>query len=260
MARLTVPGRRCSKEAPERIDVASRVPKNKEECEHYARYVWGAAQVRGEVLDVACGTGYGSSLLARSARVSGVDRDEHAVDTARSRATGTFLVAEVPPIPFGDDAFDFVVSFETLEHIQDDVEFIREIKRVLRPGGTLLISTPNADISAPTGVPLNQWHIREYTMTSLTTLLGEGGLPVVDLYAQSFPPRVPRGHRITWRLHGLTWTQPVSVRRATRALFGDAEVHPRSHQQPAPGYWIARARKRRGAGADRLPAGRLANR
>ncbi|HEV3193363.1 MAG TPA: class I SAM-dependent methyltransferase, partial [Polyangiaceae bacterium] len=241
----------------ERVDVDSRVPKTKEECEHYARYVWASAQVHGEVLDVACGTGYGSRLLARCARVSGVDRNQDAVETARSRTAGRFLVADVPPIPFADDAFDFVVSFETIEHIPNDVEFIGEIRRVLRPGGTLLISTPNGDISAPGGVPLNRWHVREYTLTSLTTLLGEAGLQVCDLHAQSFPPRVSRGHRITWRLHGLTWTQPARVRQATRAVFGDAEVHPRTHHQPAPGYWIARARERKIAGGDGPSAGRL---
>jgi 2-polyprenyl-3-methyl-5-hydroxy-6-metoxy-1,4-benzoquinol methylase len=244
IARLTFRRNGRAKDAPERVDVASRVPKTKEECEHYARYVWAAAQVHGEVLDVACGTGYGSRLLARSARVSGVDRDREAVDKARSRIAGTFLVAEVPPIPFASEAFDFVVSFETIEHIPDDVAFIRELRRVLRPGGTLLISTPNGDISAPTGVPLNRWHVREYTLASLTTLLGEAGLQVCDVYAQSFPPRVSRGHRITWRLHGLTWTQPARLRLATRSLFGDAEVRPRTDHQAAPGYWVVRAKER----------------
>jgi protein-L-isoaspartate O-methyltransferase len=81
-------------DAPERIDVATRVPKTKEECEHFARYEWASAQVRGEVLDVASGTGYGAKLLVRHARVCGVDRDEEAVETARSRVAGTFVVVE----------------------------------------------------------------------------------------------------------------------------------------------------------------------
>src|SRR5437763_1750959 len=176
-------------DAPERIDVAARLPKTKEECEHLARYQWAAAQVQGEVLDVACGTGYGAKLLARNAHVSGVDRNKQAVDTARSRVSGTFLVAEVPPIPLPSDAFDFVISFETVEHIPDDVSFMLEIRRVLRPGGTLLISSPNMDISAPDGMPLNRWHVREYTLSSLTALLRRAGLEVGDIYVQSFPPK-----------------------------------------------------------------------
>jgi len=230
-------------DAPERLDIARRVPKTQLECEHYARYVWASARVRGDVLDVACGTGYGARMLVRHARVSGVDRDKKAIDRALSRVTGTFLVAEVPPIPFPDDSFDFVVSFETVEHILDDREFIREIRRVLRPGGTLLMSTPNKNISAPDGAPRNRWHIREYTLDSFTALLGGAGLEVCDVYAQGFPPKIKRGHRIAWRLHGLTWTQPAVVRAATRALFGDAEVRPRGEHQSDPGYWLVRAIK-----------------
>jgi SAM-dependent methyltransferase len=230
-------------DAPERIDVAARLPKTKEECEHLARYQWAAAQVQGEVLDVACGTGYGAKLLARNAHVSGVDRNKQAVDTARSRVSGTFLVAEVPPIPLPSDAFDFVISFETVEHIPDDVSFMLEIRRVLRPGGTLLISSPNMDISAPRGVPLNRWHVREYTLSSLTALLSEAGLDVCNIDAQSFPPKIGRGHRIAWRLNGLTWNQPSGVRAATRALLGDAAVRPLEGGQAPPGYWVVSAKK-----------------
>jgi len=226
---------------PERLDVPTRVPKTKEECEHYARYRWASQMVRGEALDIACGTGYGARLLARSARVTGVDRDEDAVDKARARVTGRFLGAAVPPIPFPDETFDFVVCFETVEHIADDLEFIREIRRVLRVGGELLISTPNKDISASSGVSLNEWHVREYTLPSLKELLRNAGLELGDVYAQSFPPKLKRAHRVMWRLHGLTWTQPAVVRSVTRSLFGDAEVRPFDSHRPAPGYWLVRA-------------------
>jgi SAM-dependent methyltransferase len=229
-------------DAPERIDVPDRLPRTKEECEHLARYEWAASQVHGEVLDVACGTGYGSRLLANSARVSGVDRDERSVQTARSRVSGVFLVAEIPPIPLPGEAFDFVTSFETVEHISDDLGFVREITRVLRPGGTLLISSPNMDISAPDGVPRNRWHVREHTLSSLTTLLEEAGLRVHQVYGQSFPPRITRGHRVAWRLHGLAWDRP-GLRAAARALLGDAQVRPQGDRRPPPGYWVLRARK-----------------
>jgi SAM-dependent methyltransferase len=227
--------------APERLDLAERRPRTKEECEHYARYAWAATLVRGEVLDVACGTGYGTRLLERRARVSGVDRDEEAIELARSRAAGSFVVAEIPPIPFADNAFDFVVCFETVEHIADDERFVREIRRVLRPGGQLLISTPNKDVSSPDGIPINPWHVREYTLASLTELLRTAGLELRDTYLQSFAPKIPRGHRIAWRLHGLMPARPGFVRSATRRLLGDAEVRRFSGRQPPPGFWIVNA-------------------
>jgi 2-polyprenyl-3-methyl-5-hydroxy-6-metoxy-1,4-benzoquinol methylase len=222
--------------------VAKRIPKTKEECEHYARYVWASSVVSGDALDVACGTGYGSRMLARRARISGVDRDEDAVSKARSRVPGTFLAAEVPPIPFPDNAFDFVVCFETVEHIRDDSAFIRDVTRLLRPSGRLLISTPNSAISAVDGVPINRWHVREYTLESLTSLLTEAGLEISNVYVQSFPPKITRGHRLAWRLHGLTWALPPHARAATRAWLGDSEVHPLAARSRAPGYWLASAR------------------
>jgi SAM-dependent methyltransferase len=228
---------------PERLDVATRIPRTKEQCEHYARYVWASRLVHGDTLDIACGTGYGARLLARHARVSGVDRDEEALETARARVAGHFTVAEAPPIPFPEASFDFVVCFETVEHVADDLEFIREIRRVLRPGGELLISTPNKDISAPGDVPLNEWHLREYTLVSLKTLLEAAGLEVVTDYGQSFSPKPRRGHTVMWRLNGLTWCLPSIVRSAMRALLGDAEVRAFDPRRPDPGYWLVRARR-----------------
>jgi SAM-dependent methyltransferase len=229
-------------DSPERLDVAKRIPRTKEECEHYARYVWASSLVHGDALDVACGTGYGSRILARRARVSGVDRDADAVSKARSRVAGAYLTAEVPPIPFREDAFDFVVCFETIEHIRDDRAFMREIGRVLRPTGTLLISTPNGAISAPGGVPLNRWHVREYSLDSLTALLNEAGLEVGRVYVQSFPPKIRRGHRLAWRIHGLTWALPARVRSSTSRWLGDSEVHPLTARERPPGYWLVSAR------------------
>jgi SAM-dependent methyltransferase len=246
-ARRVGPDRRTqTAEPPERVDVAGRIPKTKEECEHYARYKWASRLVRGTVLDIACGTGYGTRMLARSVRaVSGVDRDQRSIEQARSRVRASFAVAEVPPIPIRAYAFNYVVCFETIEHIDDDVEFVRELSRVLRPKGKLLLSTPNAELSEASDVPNNPWHVREYTWDSLSALLENAGLQIVSRYMQSFPPVLPRGHRLAWRVHGLTWLLPRGVRFATRALLGDADVRRFKPRSRAPAYWVVIAEKRR---------------
>lgn len=120
----------------ERVDVREDRPLDVNQFEHRSRYLWAAGLIPGgEVLDVACGTGHGSEVLARNASVTGIDRDPGAVQLARERCEGTFLQAAVPPLPLGDNCVDAVTCFETIEHIQDDAEFISELARVLRPGG-----------------------------------------------------------------------------------------------------------------------------
>ena len=79
-----------------------------------------------------------------------------------------FRQATVPPLPFANDSFDFVISFQVIEHIKRDLELVREVKRVLRPGGKFIVTTPNA----PMSLTRNPWHIREYTAAELRSLLG----------------------------------------------------------------------------------------
>src|SRR5262245_61134613 len=91
---------------PERIDVGV-TPRDHNEEEHRARYVWAADRVQGRVLDIACGTGHGSAVLSRCAEVVGMDKEPSAVAGAAARvASGRFEVASVPPIPAETGAFD----------------------------------------------------------------------------------------------------------------------------------------------------------
>lgn len=117
---------------------------------HLSRYRFAAGYVAGkEVVDIACGTGYGSRLLAESgpaARVTGIDICPEAIAYARSRhslANTDYLTGSVISIPLPDCSVDVVVSFETIEHVDEDVEAISEYARILRPGGWLICSTPN---------------------------------------------------------------------------------------------------------------------
>ena len=115
--------------------------------EHVHRYLCARAYCQGKaVLDVASGEGYGSALLAVTAeRVIGVDLAAEAVAHAQARYRRPnleFRQGSCIAIPLPDASFDVVVSFETIEHIDQHEAMLAEIKRVLKPDGLLIISSP----------------------------------------------------------------------------------------------------------------------
>ena len=145
--------------------------------EHAARYVYALRHVRNKtVLDIACGTGYGVGLLRSKAKfVTGVDIDPAAALEARSECgkNAAILLGNGLGLPFEGESFDVVTSFETLEHLHERGQFLRELHRVLRNGGTLVLSTPNANYTKPVnGKPENPFHIHEYTPGELRDELG----------------------------------------------------------------------------------------
>jgi SAM-dependent methyltransferase len=155
---------------PERFDPASG-ERGLIDCEHHARYWWAAQAVSGRtVLDAACGAGYGSAILAEAGatRVVGVDLDPAAIAGRDPEANVEYVVGDVRKLPLGDDAFDVVVCFETIEHIADGDAALREFRRVLRPDGVLLLSSPNRGVY-PAG---NEHHEHEYAADELSTAVG----------------------------------------------------------------------------------------
>jgi SAM-dependent methyltransferase len=158
-----------------------------DEYEHVERYRWALGRVSGRVLDIACGTGHGTGVLAAAgAAMTGADSDPGTIARARRRVPSARLtVVEAPPVPFDDGAFDHVVSFETLEHIDRDAEFLAELHRVLGPGGRLLLSTPNRAASSPnTARPDNPYHVREYLLDELLSLLETAGFEQPVIHCQ----------------------------------------------------------------------------
>ncbi|KMZ13932.1 Methyltransferase [Candidatus Burkholderia humilis] len=145
--------------------------------EHFHRYLFALPLCADkDVLDIASGEGYGTALLANAAKsVVGVDIDEQAVTAARQRYIGErlrFEVGSATHIPLADASVDVVTSFETLEHFVEHEAFVREVARVLCPGGLLVISTPNHPVYSPPGSVLNDYHVRELDRSEFADLLG----------------------------------------------------------------------------------------
>jgi hypothetical protein len=145
--------------------------------EHWHRYHFAAKLVAGRrVLDVACGAGYGSALLARhAARVVGADIAAETIAHARARYVSVpnleFCAADCAALPFPEASFDTVVSFETIEHIQAQETFLDQVRRVLRPEGLFIISSPNKlEYSDRRGCS-NEYHVRELYRDELGALL-----------------------------------------------------------------------------------------
>ena len=130
-------------------------------------YHAAAERIAGDVLEIGTGSGYGIEVVAPRARRF-VTVDKHVPAPKLLQLPNVeFRQAEVPPLDFPDGSFDCVISFQVIEHIRRDGDFVREIARVLRPGGRFIVTTPNA----PMSLTRNPWHVREYTAEELRRLL-----------------------------------------------------------------------------------------
>ena len=124
--------------------------------------------VKGDLLEIGCGEGRGVALLHKQVNnYSGLDKIAELVDSlAKEYPQANFKQSVIPPLPYPDSSFDTVISFQVIEHIKDDKAYLKEIFRVLKPGGIALLTTPNIKLS----LSRNPWHIREYTAIQLKDL------------------------------------------------------------------------------------------
>ena len=144
--------------------------------EHYHRYAIVQDLVKQkEVLDLACGEGYGSSFMADVAlSVVGVDISDEAVQNALAtyiKPNLSYIQGSAIALDFADLSFDVVVSFETIEHLAEQAEMLTEIKRVLRPNGLLVISSPNRPIYSEESGEHNEYHVKELDFKEFDDLL-----------------------------------------------------------------------------------------
>lgn len=146
-----------------------------------------------KVLDVGCGLAYGTALMAESAAsITGLDYDKETIEENRKQYSSIknldFSQAIIPPLPMPDNSYDVITSFQFIEHIAPRKEFLKECFRVLKPGGSLLVTTPNAKKS----LARNPFHVHEYTfdemkrevssMNDLFELKGLNGNEKVNTY------------------------------------------------------------------------------
>jgi ubiquinone/menaquinone biosynthesis C-methylase UbiE len=146
---------------------------------HWHRYLFAGQFVRDNVvLDIACGEGYGSFFLSqRAAKVTGVDVDTQCIAHAEKQYRNnnlSFTSGSVTNIPVGGSGvFDTIVSFETIEHVAEEEQkgFLKEVKRLLKADGTLLISTPNRLLCGDIPEYKNEYHVRELYQDEFVDML-----------------------------------------------------------------------------------------
>jgi len=145
--------------------------------EHFHRYAVAARWCKNtRTLDAACGEGYGAALLAETASsVEAVDISETAIAHARQRygdRSGlSFHVSDCISLPFEDKEFDRVVSFETLEHLLEQEQLLTEFRRVLKPDGFLMLSSPDKAVYSDQQNTSNEFHVKELYRDELEALV-----------------------------------------------------------------------------------------
>lgn len=135
-------------------------------------YYLACPYVSGNLLEVGCGEGRGISVLQDHCdHYTGIDKIEEVIQTlSKKYPDHSFLQSTIPPISgLENNSFDSIVTFQVIEHIGDDLAFLQELYRLLRPGGVALVTTPNIRKT----LTRNPWHEREYTSEQLKALAAD---------------------------------------------------------------------------------------
>ncbi|HZG15314.1 MAG TPA: class I SAM-dependent methyltransferase [Candidatus Bathyarchaeia archaeon] len=174
----------------ERIIPKLLKPTNGMLLEHIARYYFATPYIRGRVLDIACGTGYGCHMVAKERKrevteIVGVDNDRDTlayanVEYNHQKVTYVQGNAVDPELPAQLGMFDTILSFETIEHVEDDQQFMDNLYDMLKPGGTLVLSSP---FGRGRGMPTSEpFHVHQLTPDEFAQLFMR--FSQVDIYYQ----------------------------------------------------------------------------
>jgi SAM-dependent methyltransferase len=129
---------------------------------------------RARILDAGCGSGRNMVELARRGPVTGVELSDTSVSLARARDAGEVIEGSVLQMPFDSDSFDLAVCLDVIEHLESDLEALAELRRVIAPGGTLLVTVPAYQWLWSGHDEINH-HQRRYTRRSLQLVAERGG-------------------------------------------------------------------------------------
>ncbi|MFY2763311.1 class I SAM-dependent methyltransferase [Arenimonas sp. MALMAid1274] len=199
--------------------------------EHWHRYAFAQPLARGRrVLDAACGEGYGSAMMARAGgQVLGLDLDADTVVHAAARYAGItglrFEHADATALDALPDAsFDLILSFETLEHVYAQARMLDGFRRLLAPGGLLLVSTPDKRTNSDATGEINPHHVRELYRDEFEALL-----------APRFAARRLYGHKLLFQ--SALWSLDTQESTAQTLTLGDKGVAPGLYYAPV--YYLA---------------------
>lgn len=157
---------------------------------HLHRYAIAMALIKGKtVLDIASGEGYGSHLMSfEGSYIYGVDIDEETIERAQikyKRDNLKFLKGSTSQIPLQDNSVDVIISYETIEHHDEHEQMLIEIKRVLRPEGFLLISSPDKYFYSDIRKYNNPFHVKELYKDEFVNLISNN-FNNYRLFSQSY--------------------------------------------------------------------------
>ena len=198
------------------------------------RYCWVAGEEydADTVLDIGCAAGYGSRVLAEGGyQVTALDRDVSAIRYGLNKYDHPliqFTVGDATNLPFADATFDLVVCFEVIEHVHSPETALSEIRRVLRPTGTAIVSTPNTNVFTGASSRLHRDHVQDFTPESFHAAVSQV-FSHIEIWGQHWTSQAQHTHNrvnaaITRLKRKLGLTRPLLPRRwhseLSRWLFG----------------------------------------
>jgi len=165
--------------------------------EHDERYWFANQYLKNKiVVDCACGTGLGTQIYAQAGaeKIYAFDISEDAIIEAKNNNSSTIVEiaqSSATHLALENSSIDVYISFETIEHIDNDVDYLMEAQRILKPGGIFVCSTPNRNVTNPgcrfDQKPINPFHVREYSSTEFYQLLSDH-FELLENYGQNPKP------------------------------------------------------------------------